>query len=365
MTASLAIVGGEPGDVVIVDGVIRHGSPPAECAVLDARGAVVAPGFVDVQINGAHGIDLASRPEAIGDLAAALPRYGVTAFCPTIVTSPPSVVARAMAAAYGPAVGAVPVGLHLEGPMLNARRKGAHDARWLRPPEPDVIEGWSRAAGVALVTLAPELPGALAVVRELRSRGVVVAAGHTDATEDEFVAGIGAGITVVTHLFNAMRPFGHRDPGPVGVTLAGWSVVAGLIVDGVHVAPTAVAAAWRALAPERLMLVTDAVAALGRPGGTVHLGDVVVEAGAAGVRTADGTLAGSALSMDQAVRNLMAFTGCSLAEAVRCASTTPAAVLGDASRGALEPGRRGDVVVLSPEGEVLTTVVGGEVVWKS
>ena len=364
--SSLAIVGGAPGDVVIVDGVIVDGAPVRGGAVLDATGAVVVPGFIDVQVNGAHGVDFASRPEAIGAVAAVLPRYGVTAFCPTIVTSPPSVVARAMAA-LGDAVGdgAVPIGLHLEGPMLNERRKGAHDARWLRSPGPDVVEGWRRAAGVALVTLAPELPGALDVIRSLRASGVVVAAGHTDATEDEFVAGVAAGITAVTHLFNAMRPFGHRDPGPVGATLARGDVVAGLIVDGIHVAPTAVATAWRALGPSGVMPLTDAVAALGLPDGPVPLGSVSAMAGPSGVRTADGTLAGSWLSMDRAVRNLMAFTDCSLTDAVTSASATPAALLGDRTRGALEPGRRGDVVVLSPSGVVRATVIGGEVVWRS
>ena len=364
MSSSLAIVGGAPGDVVIVDGVIGADPPPPGCAVLDASGGFVVPGFIDVQVNGAHGVDLASRPEAIDEVAAVLPQYGVTAFCPTIVTSLPSVVRRALGVSSGGA-GAVSLGLHLEGPMLNERRKGAHDARWLQSPSLDVIEGWSRASGVAMVTLAPELPGALEVVRALRARSVVVAAGHTEATEEQFVAGLEAGITAVTHLFNAMRPFGHRVPGPVGVTLARGDVVAGLIVDGVHVAPTAVAAAWRALGPDRLMLVTDAVAALGLPAGPVQLGSVAAVAGPAGVRTADGTLAGSTLRMDQAVRNLMAFTGCSLADAVRCASSTPAVLLGDSSRGRLEPGRRGDVVVLSPDGFVVATVVAGEVVWKS
>ena len=360
----MAIVGGEPGDVVILEGQIAAGPAPRGCAVLDASGGFVAPGFIDVQVNGAHGVDLASRPGAIDHVAAVLPQYGVTAFCPTIVSSPPWVVEQALGARSGGA-GAVALGLHLEGPMLNERRRGAHDARWLRSPGPAVIEGWSRASGVALVTLAPELPGALDVVRALRARDIVVAAGHTDATEDEFVAGVEAGITAVTHLFNGMRPFGHRDPGPVGATLARDDVVAGLIVDGIRVAPSAVTAAWRALGPDRLMLVTDAVAALGLPAGPVQLGSVAAISGPAGVRTTDGTLAGSTLSMDQAVRNLMAFTGCSLADAVRCASVTPAALLGDSARGRLEPGRRGDVVVLSPEGFVVATVVAGEVVWRA
>ncbi len=366
----LVIRGGRAPDVVIVDSVIVAGPPPSGATVVDAGGGFVVPGFIDVQVNGAHGIDLAGRPDAIAELAAVLPQYGVTAFCPTIVTSPPSVVTDALAAwrslsSSGPA-GAVAVGLHLEGPMLNDRRRGAHDARWLQAPGPDVVEGWSRDAGVALVTLAPELPGALAVVLTLRSRAVVVAAGHTDATSDDMLAGVEAGITAVTHLFNAMRPFGHRDPGPVGLTLAGvGGLVASVIVDGIHVNPTAVAAAWRALGPEHFMLVTDAVAALGLPDGPVRLGSLAAVAGPSGVRAADGTLAGSTLSMDQAVRNLMAFTGCSLSDAVACASATPAGVLGDASRGSLSPGCRGDVVVLDPSGRVTTTVVGGEVVWRS
>jgi N-acetylglucosamine-6-phosphate deacetylase len=369
MTArSLAIRGGAPSDVVIVDGVISAEDPPPGSVELDAAGGFVVPGFVDVQVNGAHGIDLASQPDALAELAAVLPRYGVTAFCPTIVTSPPSVVAEALVAwrSMRPGGGAVPLGLHLEGPMLNARRRGAHDVGLLRPPAPEVIAGWSRDAGVALVTLAPELPGALDVVRELRCRGVVIAAGHTDATEAETVAGVDAGITAITHLFNAMRPFSHRDPGPIGVTLAGIGrLVAGLIVDGIHVSPTAVAAAWRALGPDRFMLVTDAVAALGLPTGPVRLGSLAAIAGPDGVRAADGTLAGSTLSMDRAVRNLIAFTGCSLEEAVVCASATPAALLRDASRGVLSPGRRGDVVVLDSTGAVVSTVVGGEVVWRS
>ena len=243
---------------------------PAGTPILDLDGAVVVPGFVDLQINGGHGIDLAAEPERLGELAALLPRYGVTAFCPTIVSSPPGIVERALAAwrdwtGGGEAPGhAVPLGLHLEGPMLSPRRRGAHAERHLRLPSPDVIDGWSPAAGVALVTLAPELPGALDVVATLVERGVVVAAGHTDASSAEMEAAVAAGVTMVTHLYNAMRPFDHRDPGPVGAALAGAVPVAGLIADGVHVDPVAVAAAWRALGPGWLALVTDAASGLGR-----------------------------------------------------------------------------------------------------
>jgi N-acetylglucosamine-6-phosphate deacetylase len=348
---------------LVVDGRIAAVGPelpaPAGTPVLDVGGAVVAPGFIDLQINGGHGIDLATEPERLGELAALLPRYGVTAFCPTIVSSPPGIVERALAAwttwtAAGVAARhAVPVGLHLEGPMLNRRRRGAHPERHLRPASLDVIAGWSADTGVALVTLAPELPGALDVVTALVERGVVVSAGHTDATSGELEAAVVAGVSMVTHLYNAMRPFNHRDPGPVGATLAGAVPVAGLIADGVHVDPVAVAAAWRALGPGWLALVTDAVSAL-----------ALVPSSEA-VRRHDGTLAGSTVGMDAAVRNLRAFTSCSLADAVTAATATPAAVLRDDSRGELVVGRRGDLVLLTPAGDVVATVIGGEVAWRA
>jgi N-acetylglucosamine-6-phosphate deacetylase len=219
---------------------------------------------------------------------------------------------------------------------------------------------------VMLATVAPELPGALPVIEELTGRGVVVSLGHTDASAEQFAAGLAAGATYVTHLFNAMRPFNHRDPGPIGCTLADESVVAGLICDGIHVDPVVVRMAWRALGPSRLNLITDAVDALGLDtGGTSRIGSVDVISGAAGVRTADGVLAGSNLALDQAVRNLVAFTGCPVVEAIATVTSTPAAVLQLPDRGRLSVGARGDVTVLDPVLAVMATVVGGELVWSS
>src|SRR5690606_8657841 len=183
----------------------------ADTVRIDARGLVVAPGFVDLQCNGAAGVDLTGEPERLGEVAAVLPRWGVTSWLPTIVTCAARVRRRALAAlaAHTAGVaggagggGAVPLGLHLEGPFLAPRRRGAHDPRHLAAPSLDVFEaeGWSRAAGVALVTLAPELPGALPVVRALVERGVVVAAGHSDATAAQAAAAVAAGVSYVTHL---------------------------------------------------------------------------------------------------------------------------------------------------------------------
>jgi N-acetylglucosamine-6-phosphate deacetylase len=228
----------------------------------------------------------------------------------------------------------------------------------LRPPTLDAIEGWSRAAGVAVVTIAPELDGALEVIEALVGRGVVVSLGHSGATAAQATAGIDAGARWVTHLFNAMAPLHHRAPGLAGVALTDERVRAGLIVDGIHVDPSVVALAQRALG-ERLTLVTDAVAALGMPPGRQALGRAEVTAGDDGVRLADGTLAGSNLAMDDAMRNLVTFTGCAPEAALHAASAGPASLLGDGARGTLDVGRRADLVLLTRDLEVVTTFVGG------
>ena len=231
-------------------------------------------------------------------------------------------------------------------------------------PSLDLVAGWSREAGILLVTLAPELPGALAVVRRLAEAGVVVCIGHTEATADEAVAAVDAGARAVTHLGNAMRPMLAREPGPVGPALAGPDLVAGVIADGHHLHPSTLQAYWRALGPERFLAVSDTTAALGTGAGRTRLGaqDVVVVDGA--VRLADGTLAGSAASLSDCLAVLLATTGCSLADAVATATSTPARLVGDRTRGSLKPGRRGDVTLVDTTSgfDVVATVVGGEVV---
>ena len=343
-------------DLVCRGGHVVAGPPAdrARASVVDGTGLLVAPGLVDLQCNGGLGVDVTSEPERLWELAAALPRWGVTAWLPTVVTAPEGAIDRARAVlAAGPPpgwTGAVPVGLHLEGPFLAEASRGAHPAEHLRAPSLAEAAAWSPEAGVALVTLAPDLPGALELAGALARRGVVVSLGHTPATAQQARAGIDAGATWVTHLFNAMAPLHHREPGLVGVALADERVRVGLIADGLHVAPEVVALAQRLLG-RRLTLVTDAVAPMGRPGVDGER-----------LRTAEGALAGSALSLDRAVLNLVAFSGCSTADAVAAATTAPAAVLGDAGRGSLEPGARADLVLLTPGLEVLATWVGGALV---
>lgn len=309
----------------------------------------VCPGFIDLQVNGSHGIDVGRHPDRIGRLAERLPAEGTTSFLPTVITGAVE-RRRAAISAFTRSVGpraAEPIGLHLEGPLLSAARRGAHPAEHLRHPAAVAGERWAPETSVTMVTLAPELPGALELISELGAAGVVVALGHTDATAREFRAGLDAGATHVTHLYNAMRPFGHRDPGPIGVVLADDTVTAGLICDGIHVDPVAVRMAWRALGPDRLTLVTDAVAARA----TADFPD--------GIRTSDGVLAGSDLTLDRAVRNLIAWTGASVPDAVRTVTATPARVLGRSDIGRLVPGARADVTVLDHELEVVAVYRAG------
>ena len=353
--AVLAPEGWRSGDLVCRDGVVVDPATPAtpDEVVVDATGLCLAPGFVDLQCNGGLGLDLTAAPDRLWELGAALPRWGVTAWLPTIVTAPEGAIDAALdVLAGGPPpswAGAVPLGLHLEGPFLSPAAKGAHRAEWLRPPTLAAITGWSREAGVAVVTLAPDLPGALEVLTALVERGVVVSLGHTPVDVAGATAAVDRGARWVTHLWNAMAPLHHREPGLAGVALTDPRVRVGLIADGFHVHPTAVALAQRALG-ERLVLVTDAVAALGRTSEP------------AGVRLADGTLAGSDLPMDRAVRNLRDFSGCADGVALRAATAAPAAVLGDPARGHLGPGARADLVLLTPGLEVLATWVAGELV---
>lgn len=353
------------GDVAWRAGVLVDPYDTAADATVIAGDQLVAvPGFIDLQCNGALGIDLASEPERLWELAAALPRWGVTAWLPTIVTTPPEVAERAMAAlAAGPPagwVGATPIGLHLEGPFLAPSKRGAHAEGLLRSPTMEAIDGWSIDAGIALVTMAPELTGSLELIEALAARGVVVSLGHSAANAAQTEAAVGAGATWVTHLFNAMPPLHHREPGLAGVALTDDRLHVGLIADGVHVDPKVVALAQRCLG-DRLTLVTDAVGALGMPVGQQRLGRAEVTVGDDGVRLADGTLAGSNLSMDQAVRNLMAFTGCAREVAIGAATEAPARVLRDSQRGALQRGCRADLVLLTSTLEVAATIVGGAV----
>ena len=349
-----------------------HGQvePPANARLIDASGLQLVPGFIDLQLNGAFGHDFTAKPETIWPVSAELPRFGVTSYLPTIITSPLETVAEAqnVLLRQRPAEfsGAEPLGLHLEGPFLNPQKKGAHNPAYLRRPDQEQISNWSPSQGVSLVTLAPELPGVLELVSQLDERGVLVSAGHSLATFDEALAGMRAGIRYGTHLFNAMPPLTHREPGLVGALLNDSHSVIGLIPDGIHVHPAMVKLAWAAKGSAGINLVSDAMAALGMPPGRYQLNDFEVHVSATDARLADGTLAGSILPLDEAVRNLIEYTGCPLSEALATVTTTPAALLGlTEQRGHIAPGLLADLGLLTPDLEVAMTICAGQITYNN
>jgi N-acetylglucosamine-6-phosphate deacetylase len=356
-----ALIGGEwvAGDVEVVDGRV------AAVGVGEPRGSkVAAPGFVDLQVNGYAGVDFSIPGEdGYARAGAALLADGVTAFQPTIVTAPLGEMAESLAA-VGVAAGdwgrAGPqiIGAHLEGPFLSRERAGAHDRSALRDPDLPALERLLAAGPVTQVTLAPELPGAPGVIDALLARGVTVSCGHTEADAAAAHAAFDRGATAVTHLFNAMRRPEHRDPGIAYAALGRDDVFITLIVDGHHLAADTVRAAARA-AGDRLVLISDAVAAAAAPDGDYTLGGKMpIHSRGGVVRNAAGSLAGSTLTMLGAVRNLHAL-GTPLAAALRAATEAPAAMARRPDLGRLEPGARADLIVLDDALELDQLLLAG------
>ena len=340
---------GAPGDLVVGTGWI-------------------APGLVDLHVHGAGGVDLASaeKPaEALHAMARTLARHGVTAFCPALVSLPPEAYARLLRAFRSQAIpgAAECLGSYLEGPYLNPAFRGVHDPLALRVPDLAEVDGWLVDGPPSVVTLAPELDGALEVARRLVAAGVVVSLGHSGADLAAARAGLGAGAMLGTHLFNAMPPIHHRQPGLVGALLASEATVE-VIADSVHLDPVTVDLVARAAGPARVALVTDALAPAGAPPGPSTLGEQAVVSDGISVRRADGTLAGSATLLDASVRNVIGWLPwLPPAEVVRMATQTPATVLGPAvarRKGRVAPGYDADLAIFDAAWRVTATVVHGE-----
>jgi len=333
--------------------------------------AIVSPGLIDLQCNGGFGFEVGGDAEAMRGLAARLPSTGVTTFLPTVVSARAAdyrAVAAALAAVeFGDSTAkprAQAAGLHLEGPLLAASRAGAHDRAAIAAADDtldDVLDELVTSRALRLMTLAPERTGALARLRHLVEAGVVVSLGHTDATYDEMLDGTDAGATLATHLFNAMSPFHHRAPGAVGAALIDERLTVSLIADGVHAHPAALNLVLRAKGAERIVLVTDAVAAAGSPAGTYGLGAAPIISDGQSARRPDGTLAGSTLTMDRAVRGMVALGGARPEQALAMATTVPAAILGFADRGRLAVGRRADLARWTEDLQLVSTLIGGAV----
>jgi N-acetylglucosamine-6-phosphate deacetylase len=339
--------------------------------VVDGRGGVLLPGFIDVHVHGGDGADaMDADADGLRRLARFHAAHGVTALLPTTWAAPPEAVSAAVGAIAGTAGpvdgGATILGAHLEGPWINPARAGAQDPAGIRPPDlaeaRRLLSAWPGV--VRLVALAPEMPQAADVIRECVRQGVAVAAGHTEAGWDQMVAAVAAGVRHVTHTFNAMPGLGHREPGTAGAALALPELRCELIADGHHVHPGAMAVLARAKGPGGVVLISDAVRAAGLPEGDVDLSGRTAQHCCGAVRLADGRLAGSVLTLDVALRHFAAATGWGWPDLARAAAGNAAEALGLASKGRLAAGADADVVLLSDEGagDVVLTVVEGRIV---
>lgn len=378
MTTKFAVTGARIFDganwhddtaLVVNDGAVAAIVPRAQagddCIVLD--GGSLVPGFVDLQVNGGGGVlfNEGPTPEAIATMCATYARFGTTALLPTLITDTPEITARAIAAGTAAARDNMPgfLGLHLEGPHLSLARKGAHDPRLIRPMEETDIAALVAARQglpVLLVTVAAETVTPAQIAR-LVAAGIVVSLGHSDASFETVEAAIAAGARMVTHLFNAMSPLGHRAPGMVGGALDSGEVYAGLIADGVHVNPASIGIALRAKrGPGRIFLVTDAMSMTGTDLETITLNGRLIRRANGALRLEDGTLAGADLTLDAAIAFMHEKLDLPLDEALRMASRYPAEAIGLPDRlGHLRPGARASFVHLSDSLAVKATWIEG------
>ncbi|MBV9573548.1 MAG: N-acetylglucosamine-6-phosphate deacetylase [Acidobacteriales bacterium] len=345
---------------------------PGSCRIIDFGDAILVPGFLDIHIHGGGGCDVMdAAPDSLAGVEQQIARHGVTGFFPTTVTASVDATLAALerladAIEQTPPrqeknlLRARPLGIHLEGPFISHKRRGVHPEEYLLPPSVEMFERfWNAARGhIRMITLAPELPGALEVIASARNRNVCVSFGHTDATLEESRMAVDAGARHSTHTFNAMRPLLHRDPGILGDVLTDQRISADFIADGIHLDPSIVKMIVAAKGVEATVLITDATAATGMPDGNYKLGSLEIEV-KNGRCLRDGTLAGSVLTMDRAVSNVMSFAGLDLQSAIRLATINPARVAGLDQRGSLAAGSAADVVVLSSAGEVRQVIIGG------
>jgi N-acetylglucosamine-6-phosphate deacetylase len=361
--------------VVIDDGRIAAMGPreaiaaPAGARHVDLPGLILVPGFLDVHVHGGAGHDvMEANLSSLAAMERHMASHGITSYLPTTVTAP---LDRTLAALknLGQTIAsrrserdrARPLGIHLEGPFISHAKRGVHPPQHLLPPSPEVLnQFWQASAGtIRMMTIAPELPGAVATIRHARALGVCSSLGHSDANYDQARSAIDAGAEHATHTFNAMRALDHRNPGILGAVLTDDAISADIIADGVHVDPSVVRLFLAAKGADRAVLITDAISATGMPDGRYRLGAFEVEV--RGDRCEhEGKLAGSVLTLDRAVRNIMSFAGWNLQQAVRLATLNPARLLGLGEEcGTLAPGRIADLVALTPDGKVARTIVAG------
>lgn len=361
----------EKGDLIIKNGIIeRVGMVQRDWLstspkTIDAHGLYVSPGFIDLQVNGGAGYNFEDAPaEGIQKIISFYVSHGTTALLPTTVTAPLGKIRATLERireVEHPAI----IGMHIEGPFISPKRKGAQNPQYILEPSlekfNELVKGYE--GFIKIVTIAPELAGAEELIARIKEIGAIPSLGHSDATYEETLKALDEGVNLFTHVFNAMRGVHHREPGAVGAALESDAMVE-LIVDGIHVHPAAVRLLLKAKGIDNICLITDGISAAGLADGKYGIGGLKVFVQDGVARLADGTLAGSTLTMDRAVQNFTNFTGCSLPEAVRAASLNPARLLRIADRkGSLEEGKDADLVIFDEDFNVHYTIIGGEIVY--
>jgi len=360
----------EHGNLSIRDGVIEHVRTtaadrlPIDLTTIDAQGLYVSPGFIDLQVNGGGGYNMDTSSEGISNIVSFHTSHGTTALLPTTVTAPVEKIRETIRKVRETEQQAI-LGMHIEGPFVSHRRKGAQNPQYILEPSiekfNELVKGYE--GFIKIVTLAPELAGAEELIARIKEIEAIPSLGHSDATYEETIKALDGGVALFTHLFNAMRPLHHREPGAVGAALDSDAMVE-LIADGIHVHPAIVRLLLKAKGIDNICLVTDSISAAGLKDGEYSLGGLDVFVKGEEARLTDGTLAGSTLTMDRAVKNFIEFTDVSLPKAVRAASLNPARLLGiDGRKGSLKAGQDADIVIFDEGFNIHYTIIGGEIVY--
>jgi len=366
---------GQTASVLIEDGIIsRVGQidSAARCDnILDAKGRTIAPGFIDVHIQGAGGADiLDATHEALKTISQTCARFGTTSFLATTVFTPEqenkhlALVAQYAGCDLG---GANLLGVHLEGPFISPQKRGMILPECIRAPSLKLLQKIQDVTNgrLKMMTIAPELPGNIGIIQHLVDSDIVASFGHSNATYEQTLDGFDAGISHVTHLFNAMPSLHHRSPGPLLAIFETKSITTQLICDGVHIHPSVLRFAFELLGPERIIPITDGMQATGLPNGKYFYNGIEYEAKDGTARYKDGTLIGTALGLSQLLQKLVTFTGCPLDTAIKTVTENPARLLGIKERkGAIAPGKDADLVLLEHDYSVHTTIVGGKIAYQ-
>lgn len=366
------------GSVIVEKGKIasvknrKYNTAGTDAEIIDAGDGFIVPGFIDLHVHGGGGFDVMDGScGAVKEIAKVHCRHGTTAFLATTMTMSKDKILKSLEAvseAFIKGTGTAEVlGVHLEGPYINPLKKGAQKEEDIRNASIEELIEFNEASGnlIRIVSLAPEMPGAIELIKWLGRHDIIASVAHSDATYTQMLEGIEAGLTHVTHIFNAMRGFDHREPGVAGAALFAPGLTVEMIADGIHLHPLAMKLVTTVKDKEKIILITDAMRAAGKADGTYNLGGQEVFVSQGNARLKDGTLAGSVLTLDSAVRNMIKVAGISLEEAIGMVTINPAVCLGiEDSKGSLEPGRDADIVILDEKLEVNATIIKGKVVYK-